>query len=149
MRNKLLFLKLFKRPCSRARGVTVIELTVVLLVLLMLLFSIMEAGRAVMNYHTLYQAVSEGARFASVNGATSGSLPGPRLSVDVDPLIKQRVVSTATGMALTTTQVQVSWLPNNRPGSTVIVTANYLYKPFTFGWTEFTLTSSATVVILR
>lgn len=149
MRNSLFSRDGVKSRCDRAGGVTIIELTVVLLVLLMLIFSIMEAGRAVMNYHTLYQAVSEGARLASVNGATSGPLPGPRLSADVDPLIKQTVVNTAVGMSLTTAQVQVSWVPNNRPGSSVKVSADYLYKPFAFGWTEFTLTSSATVVILR
>lgn len=149
MHNDLLSRDEVKKPIARASGATIIEMAVVLLVLLMLLFSIMEAGRAVMNYHTLYQAVSEGARFASVNGASSGALPGPRLSVDVDPLVEQKVVSTAVGLALSTSQVQVSWLPNNRPGSTVMVSASYLYKPFAFGWTEFTLTSSATVVILR
>ena len=133
----------------RERGIALIEMAVVLLVLLMLLFGIMEAGRAVMNYHTLYEAVSEGARFASVNGATSGALPGPRSSPDVDPLVKQRVVSTAVGMGLATADVQVGWLPDNRPGSTVTVSASYLYKPFAIGWTEFTLTSSASVVILR
>ena len=121
----------------------------VLLLLLTILLSIMEAGRAVMSYHTLYQAVSEGTRFASVNGSTSGSPPGPRSTAEVDPLIKQQVINAAVGLPLTLSNVQVTWTPDNRPGSTVTVTASYLYVPFALGWTSFSLSSRSDVVILR
>ena len=126
-----------------------IEFAMILLLLLTILLSIMEAGRAVMNYHTLYQAVSEGARFASVNGSTSGTPPGPRPTAEVDPLIKQRVVGAAVGLQLATGNVQVNWTPDNRPGSSVSVSASYLYEPFALGWVAFSLSSGSSVVILR
>ena len=130
-------------------GVTLIEFAAILLLLLTILLGIMEVGRAVMSYHTLYQAVSEGARLASVNGSTSGSPPGPRPSAEVDPLIKQRVIDAAVGLPLMLANVQVTWLPDNRPGSTVSVSASYLYEPVALGWTSFSLSSGSNKVILR
>lgn len=126
-----------------------IEFSMVLLLLLTILFSIMEAGRAIFSYHTLYEAVSEGARFGSVNGSTSGAAPGPRSTGEVDPLIKQRVIDAAVGLQLTASNVQVDWLPDNRAGSTVNVSASYLYMPFAVGWVSFSLSSGSNVVILR
>ncbi|WVH10106.1 MAG: hypothetical protein EoVTN8_1661 [Fluviibacter phosphoraccumulans EoVTN8] len=117
-----------------------IEFSMVLLLLLTILFSIMEAGRAVMNYHTLYQAVSEGARFGSVNGLTSGTPPEPRSTAEVDPLIKQKVVNSAVGLQLSTSDVEIIWTPDNRPGS---------YVPFALGRLNFSLSSNSTMVILR
>lgn len=134
---------------NHSTGITIIEFVTILLLLLTILLSIMEAGRAIMNYHTLYQAVSEGARFASVNGSTSGTPPGPRPTADVDPLIKQRVVDAAVGLQLSTSNVQLNWAPDNRPGSSVSVSASYLYEPFALGWTSFSLSSGSNVVILR
>lgn len=134
---------------KRSSGIAMIEFSMVLLLLLTILFSIMEAGRAVMNYHTLYEAVSEGARFASVNGSTSGPPPGPRSTGEVDPLIKQRVIDTAVGLQLTLPNVQVVWTPDNRPGSTVSVSTSYPYTPFAIGWPAFTLNNVSSVVIQR
>lgn len=147
MRSKLKWT--VRDTSSRSTGIAIIEFVMVLLLLLTILLSIMEAGRAIMNYHTLYQAVSEGARFASVNGSTSGSSPGPRPTTEVDPLIKQRVIDSAVGLQLTLSNVQVTWTPDNRPGSTVSISASYLYVPFALGWTSFSLSSRSNVVIQR
>ena len=147
MRNKPIWTAHHSK--KRSSGITIIEFAMILLLLLTILLSIMEAGRAVMNYHTLYQAVSEGARFASVNGSASGTPPGPRSTGEVDPLVKQRVVDAAVGLQLATSNVQVTWTPDNRPGGIVSVTASYLYVPFALGWVGFTLSSGSSVVILR
>lgn len=130
-------------------GVTLIEFATILLLLLTILLGIMEAGRAIMNYHTLYEAVSEGARYAAVNGSSSGSPPGPRSISEVDPLIKQKVVDAAVGLQLSTSDVQVSWTPDNRPGSAVSVSATYLYVSFAPGWPNFSLNSLSNVTVLR
>lgn len=130
-------------------GLTIVEFAVILLLLLTILLGIMDAGRAVLTYHTLYEAVSEGTRFASVNGSTSGTPPEPRTTAEVDPLIKQRVVDAAVGLQLDTSNVQINWTPDNRPGSSVSVSASYLYEPFAFGWASFSLSSDSSVVILR
>jgi Flp pilus assembly protein TadG len=136
-------------PKNRPDGATLIEFATILLLLLTILLGIMEAGRVVMNYHTLYEAVSEGARFASVNGSTSGPPPGPRSIAEVDPLIKQKVVDAAVGLQLSTSDVQISWTPDNRSGSTVSVSASYLYVPFALGWSSFSLNSLSNVTVLR
>jgi Flp pilus assembly protein TadG len=141
--------KIVRHPKLQPSGIALIEFAAILLLLLTILLGIMEAGRAIMNYHTLYQAVSEGARFASVNGSTSGAPPGPRSSAEVDPLIKQRVIDAAVGLQLTLSNVQVNWTPDNRPGSTVSVSASFLYVPFALGWTNFSLSSFSNVVIQR
>lgn len=138
-----------RHPKPHLLGIALIEFAAILLLLLTILLGIMEAGRIIMNYHTLYQAVSEGARFASVNGSSSSVPPGPRSTAEVDPLIKQRVVDSAVGLQLTLSNVQVAWTPDNRPGSTVSVSAGYLYVPFALGWTSFSLSSHSNVVILR
>ena len=141
--------KFVRHPKPLPSGVTLIEFAAILLLLLTILLGIMEAGRAIMNYHTLYQAVSEGARYASVNGSTSSAPPGPRPTAEVDPLIKQRVIDAAVGLPLTLSNVQVTWTPDNRPGSTVTVSASYLYVPFALGWTSFSLIGRSNVVIQR
>lgn len=141
--------RVMRHPKPLLSGVTLIEFVSILLLLLTVLLGIMEAGRAIMNYHTLYQAVSEGARFASVHGSTSGDPPGPRATAEVDPLIKQRVVNAAVGLPLTTSNVQVNWTPDNCPGSTASVSASYLYEPFAVGWVNFSLRSNSNVVIQR
>lgn len=141
--------RVVRHPKPLSSGVTLIEFVSILLLLLTVLLGIMEAGRAVMNYYTLYQAVSEGARFASVHGSTSGDPPGPRPTAEIDPLIKQRVVDAAVGLQLSTSNVEVTWTPDNRPGSKVGVSASYLYMPFALEWTSFTLGSQSNVVILR
>lgn len=141
--------RFMRHPKPLPSGVTLIEFAAILLLLLTILLGIMEAGRAIMNYHTLYQAVSEGARYASVNGSTSSAPPGPRPTAEVDPLIKQRVIDAAVGLPLTLSNVQVTWTPDNRPGSTVSVSASYLYVPFALGWTSFSLSGRSNVVIQR
>lgn len=134
---------------KRSSGITMIEFSMVLLLLLTILFSIIEAGRAIFSYHTLYEAVSEGARFATVNGSTSGLPPGPRSTAEVDPLIQQKVVDAAVGLQISTSDVLISWVPDNRPGNTVSVSASFSYVPFAMGWLNFSLSSSSTMVILR
>lgn len=140
---------------NNQRGVAIIELAVVLLVLFMILFGIMELGRAVWYYNTLGHATHEGARFATVNGSTSGSPPGPRLAADTELLIKNRVISAATGLGLAISDVTVSWplngnnTPNNKPGSTVTVTATKVFVPTTSFVGGFTMRRSATLTIVR
>lgn len=51
---------------SRRAGVAMIEATGVLLLLLLLLFGVMEVGRALMTYNLLTRAVREGARLAAI-----------------------------------------------------------------------------------
>ncbi len=131
------------------RGVTVVELALILTVLLLIIFGTMELGRAVWYYNTLGYAAREGTRFAAVNGSTSGSAPGPRLYTEVDPLVKAKVVAAATGLALSASNVTVTWSPNNRPVSTVSVTVTKNFVPATPFVGAISMSRSSSLVIQR
>lgn len=131
------------------RGVTVVELALILTVLLLIIFGTMELGRAVWYYNTLGYAAREGTRFAAVNGSTSGSAPGPRLYTEVDPLVKAKVVAAATGLALSASNVTVTWSPNNKPGSQVAVTVTKTFSPAIGLFTGFAMSRSSSLVIVR
>jgi Flp pilus assembly protein TadG len=50
------------------RGSSIIEFTLVAIPIMFVMISIFEMGRGMWNYHTLAEAVKEGARWAIVNG---------------------------------------------------------------------------------
>jgi hypothetical protein len=56
------------RPKRRARGLAVIELTLVLPIVLLLMVATAELGRAFWQYNTLTKSVRDGARHASSAG---------------------------------------------------------------------------------
>ena len=58
---------LFRQANERRRGVTVVEMALVLTVALMLLFGILEYGRYLMVLHTTNNAAREGARYATAH----------------------------------------------------------------------------------
>ena len=137
------------RKYALQRGATMVEMAIILLVLLMIIFGTMELGRAVWYYNTLGHAAREGTRFASVNGSTSGTPPGPRDSTTVDPLVKARVVDAATGLGLSASNVTVAWSPNNKPGSTVTVTVSKTFVPTTSFVGSINMTRSSALVVER
>jgi Flp pilus assembly protein TadG len=57
----------FRSRYGRRRGVTVVEMALVLSMLLMFLFGILEYGRYLMVLHTANNAAREGARYAVVH----------------------------------------------------------------------------------
>ncbi len=137
------------RKHLKQRGATMVEMAFVLLVLLMIVFGTMELGRAVWYYNTLGHAAREGTRFASVNGSTSSTPPGPRDSATVDPLVKARVVAAATGLDLLASNVSVVWSPNNKPGSTVTVTVSKTFVPITSFVGSINISRTSALIIER
>lgn len=61
----------------RARGQALVEFALVAPIFLLMLFSVIEFGRAVYTVHALNNAAREGARYAIVHGAESGCPSGP------------------------------------------------------------------------
>ncbi len=131
------------------RGVTMVEMAVILTVLLLIIFGTIELGRAVWYFNSLGYAAREGTRFAAVNGSTSSSPPGPRSSTDVDPLVKAKVISAAVGLGLATSNVTVTWSPDNKPGSMVSVTVTKNFVPATPFVGAISMSRSSTLVISR
>lgn len=102
------------------RGGTLVELALVLPVFFLIIFGILDFGRAIWAYNTIAYAAREGVRYAIVRG-----------SVNVHPAtandIGQIVIGQANGLDPAKLTVTVTWLPNNNPGSKVMVQAQYNY----------------------
>jgi hypothetical protein len=67
------------------KGSAMVEFAVVVVLLLVMLFGIIEFGRALYTYHFLSNAARDATRWASVNGAacgSDGSCPNGPASVD-------------------------------------------------------------------
>ena len=103
------------------QGQAMVEAAFSLMLFLALVFGVIEFGRAVWTYTLLSHAVREGTRYASVHGKNSKS---PATVTDVANV----VVRQAPGLRLQTSEVQVTWTPNNSAGSDVRVTATHNYR---------------------
>ncbi len=60
-------------PAGNKRGATALEYGIILPALLLFLLGIMDAGRLLWNYTTLYRAAEAAARCAAVNAAVCGT----------------------------------------------------------------------------
>ena len=111
------------------RGQTMVEFAFCAVVLLMLLFGIMDFGRALYAYHFVDNAAREATRYAIVRGASS---PKPVSASDIQSFVSSMALglnahacsSSPTALCATTT-----WTPDNKPGSSVQVKVTYNFQP--------------------
>lgn len=134
----------------RARGSALAETAVVMAVLLMLLFGIIDFGRALYTYSFVAQLARQGARWAIVRGANCTALPAlpsgngciaAKGSTDVQPYVQSlnegatnasnitASLSFASPPTTGTGQTNCPSTPNDTPGCMAVVTVTY---PFTF-----------------
>lgn len=143
---------------SRSRrgehGQALVEFSLVSIVFFLLIFGMVDVGRAVWNYNTLAQATREGARYAIVHGSDSADPSGPGgdhyTAPDTDVMITQQVEKFGGGLNPSQLTVQSEWPDgSNISGSHVTVTSEYEFQPiFDFlGLASFTMTSSSTMRI--
>lgn len=141
-------IRLVRAALRREGGQALVEFSLVSLVFFMLIFGMIDVGRAVWNYNTLAQATREGTRYAIVHGANSSDPSGP--VSDNENKIEDVVEKFASGLDLDELDVDVAW-PNgaNSDGNPVTVTSEYTYQPiFNFlGILSFTMSSSSTMDI--
>lgn len=127
-------------PAHRSqRGLTSVELAIVLPVLLMIVFGMIEFGYAMWNYNTISYAVREGVRYAAVNST----------DVNVVTNTKNTVISNGTGLSLVASDITISWSPDQTPGSLVTVTATKNYTSFTGYMSGYAMKSAAVLVVSR
>jgi len=126
------------------RGSVIVESAFCLLTFLIVIFAIMDFGRAVAAYNILSGAAREGTRYAVVHGKYSGAVA---TSSDVSNAVKKWALG-LNSQSLTTT---TTWLPDNKPGSAVKVQVTYSFKPITpaMPQTAFTLKATSQMVILN
>ena len=130
----------------RERGQALTEFVLVGLTFFLLVFGMIDVGRAVWNYNTLAEATREGTRYAIVHGADSSNPSGPGDDQDVNDLVRQ------FGFGLDPAQltVQADWIDgSNQAGNRVRVTSQYAFDPLLdfLGVVSFTMTSSSTMEI--
>lgn len=121
------------------RGMTSVELAIILPILLMVVFAIIEFGYAMWNYNTISYATREGARYAAVSSAEAGVLSQT----------KDIVIANGVGLGLVASDISVSWSPDQSPGSLVTVTAIKNYTSFTGYMSGFSMKSAAVLTVSR
>jgi len=102
-------------------GQSLTELPIALVLLIVLAFGIMDAGRLIYAYNAVSLSAREGVRWAAVRGGASGHAAS---QADIQDFVQSKTV----GVPVT---VDATWLPdgNNQPGSTVVVTVRYAFAP--------------------
>jgi Flp pilus assembly protein TadG len=99
---------------SRDRGSVAVEFALLLPVLLLLIFGIIDFGRAINDQITLTQAAREGARLASLGYSTSA--------------VTSRAQSAATGLSPVTVTVTSSCPAGAGVGVDAVVTTSYTFS---------------------
>ncbi len=108
------------------RGVAVVEFAFIAPILMMLTLGILDVGRAMHALNTMQHTAKEAARYASVRGSASAS---PASQDDIVKFVK----NAAIGLDAKRMSVQVSWAPNNSPGSAVVVDIAYDFNSMLVG----------------
>ncbi len=104
----------WSRAARDCRGQTIVELAVVLPVVLLMLFGMVEFGRAYHAYVTVQHATREGARL----GITGAS----------DEAIRQRILDTSAGLDPARFEISISPARAERvKGSSLTVAVRYLF----------------------
>lgn len=101
-------------------GSVVTEFAFVLPIFIALVFGTMQIAMVLHADMTLSQAMRDGARFAVVNGKASDT---PATKADIKAVARQAAALLDQGQL----NVDVVWVPNNFPGSQVIVAGTYIY----------------------
>jgi Flp pilus assembly protein TadG len=95
-----------------------------MVVFMTVIFGTMEFGRMIWAYNLVSHAVREATRYAMVHGRSSSH---PATTDD----IKSVITSQAVGLDPTSLKVNVSWIPDNKPGSAVKVALTYTFTAMT------------------
>ena len=139
---------------GREKGQAMVEFSMLGIVLFIMVFGMIDAGRAVWNYNTLSHATREGTRYAIVHGADSSNPSGPDSANFTSPrddvMVTQTIEKYGSGLDPDRLKVTSEWLDgSNERGNSIKVTSSYDYQPMFnfFGTLSFTLTSSSTMEI--
>ena len=107
---------------KRRRGSTLVESAFALASFAVLLAGIMEIGFTGFVANSLTFAAQFAARYASLCGSASGH---PASTANVQAVAQSYAAPLTAGSVA----VNVTWTPNNNPGSTVEVTVSYSFTP--------------------
>jgi Flp pilus assembly protein TadG len=116
-----------RRTRSDRSGVTTVEFAVVAPVVFLFIIGLIIGAMGVFRYQQTAWLAREGARFAAVRGSKYEITTGNPAATEAD--IQDFVAKKAASLDLARLTTQVSWDPNNRQNSRVIVTVRYQWVP--------------------
>jgi len=91
-------------------------------VFLVLVFLLVELGNVLYKHNSLSYAVQEATRYAIIHGSTADE---PATEGDIEAELNSRLVGISAGDVT----VEVTFTPDNTPGSIVAVQATLPYEP--------------------
>ena len=116
--------RLLRRLAASRDGSVILETALMLTILLMMLFGIIDLGRALFTSNNLVSAAREGARYAAVYQGLMSTSPPDTLSVK-DTVINH--FSAFGGAALTRANVATTLVPGSPPSS-IRITIKYRFN---------------------
>jgi Flp pilus assembly protein TadG len=138
------------------KGQTMVEFSLVFLILIVMIVGFIETVIFVHTYNVLADSAKEGVRYAIVHGANSSAHTGPTCPCGpIDGAAGTGVVKTYAQYSLhdtSTMTVTVNYNPGsangaaacNKPPCLVQVTVSYPYQPlFRIGWATVTVNAAA------
>ena len=99
-----------------------IEGALVMLVFLVMIFGLMDFGRMVWSYTMISHGAREATRYAMVRGTSSGH---PATKSEIQGIVTSR----SPGLDTSHTTSDVTFTPDQSPGSTVKVVVTYNFYP--------------------
>ncbi len=123
-------------------GSSAAEFAIIVPILLALTMGAIDGGRAMLTFNSIEKLAKDGARFASIRGSEYSS---PATQVDVANHIKGR----ATGLDDAKIAVNVTWTPDNDPGSVVAVRITYAFDTLFLPFGTLNFDRSSTLNIMR
>lgn len=131
------------RLAGDRRGGVAIEFALIIPMAILLTFGAIEVARAVSVQASINQAAKETVRFASVRGSASGT---PATEAQLEAMAVD-----LADLADASTTADVTWDPDNSPGSAVTVDMQTTFSPVVlfFGPSNYTFTSTASMTIVR
>ncbi len=133
------------RSIPRRPGTTIVEAAVVLPVALLIIMGMIIMTLGVFRYLELAAAAREGARWASVRGHQYEQATR-QLAATPQDVYTNAIQPRLAAMNPSLIGYSVTWQPDNRQGSAVIVTVNYQWLPEAF-FGGATLTSTSKMMV--
>jgi Flp pilus assembly protein TadG len=112
----------------RRRGAVIVESALIYPLFVILLFGLIISGLGVFRYQEVAALAREGARYASLHGATYAQDTGNSAATAAD-VYNNAILPKAIALDSSRLSYQVTWNPDNKAGSTVSVTVTYRWVP--------------------
>lgn len=134
------------RTRAGQHGQSLVEFALTAPIALLLVFGLVEAGRATWQYNSLAHATREGTRYAITHGASSLDASGPGNTADVVVVVRD----SSTPLVQSQLEVTVTYPDgSNRSGDKVSVESRYRFAPMLGLLPRVTMSSRSRMTIMQ